>query len=459
MKESIPALLALSALLVAMMPGFYLIDRRYLHEILQSRLHVQLPLLISALIYCLPCIPFGCLFGQVLARSARNWGNDVGRYYGLNTLGSCLGILLMTLVGYEMNHAYAALLIAAGYFVLFLNSRRSLAIAAPAGLGKWLPRLSAAGFTACLLVLAPFYLAYDFRPSLFVPSLMSETWTTYYGKSGVVEVLGNGCMYWDGLWHSRLSVDGNHVGHNNWLLAAVPFLCHDGQHIDDALVIGLGTGITAATLAKSDRVESVDVYEIDRELDKILHDYPQGTLHLAENPKAHVIWQDGRAGLALNEKRYDLITQQPLYLMQAGSSILLSEEYMELVKKRLKPKGVFCIYSNAGSNPEQALLVRKTAAGVFPYCESFGKRYMIVASKSPFSFDTDRLRDTGDSDPLIEEIRSVGIHRMKDYIDSPRLEWEACPYVNSDNHPLVEYPGVVRTLLTAGRPSRQTVQR
>ena len=38
------------------------------------------------------------------------------------------------------------------------------------------------------------------------------------------------------------------------------------------------------------------------------------------------IRQDGRAGLGMNDKEYDLIAQQPLYLKQAGSSILPSRE-------------------------------------------------------------------------------------------------------------------------------------
>ena len=254
-------------------------------------------------------------------------------------------------------------------------------------------------------------------------------------------------MLWDGLWHSHLSVNGNHIGTANWLLSAVPFICHDGERIDDALVIGLGTGITVGTLAKSDKVGSVDAYEIDRKLLTILRAYPEGSLHVADNPKVHIIWQDGRAGLAVNDKQYDLITQQPFYLKQAGSSILLSREYMELVKKRLKKKGVFCIYSNALGNQEQALLVRRTAASVFSYCESFGGGYMIVASNSPFAFHPERFKNVRRSDRLIEEICLVGVERLAGYLDSPRLEWNKCHYVITDDHPLVEYPGVVRSLL------------
>ena len=453
-RESIPALLVLSAVLVGVMPVFHLIDRGYLHAVFVRNLHVEFPLFISAIVYSLPCLSFGCLFGQIVARCANSWGNNVGRFYALNTFGSCLGILAMTLVGYEMNHAYAAFLIAGGYFALFPYARKFLAPATTGAAEKRFAAIALTGFAASLCALIPFYVNNDFRPSPLGRNAIPSA--NYYGKDGVVELLEDGNMLWDGLWHSHLSVDGNHIGTANWLLSAVPFICHDGERIDDALVIGLGTGITVGTLAKSDKVGSVDAYEIDRKLLTILRAYPEGSLHVADNPKVHIIWQDGRAGLALNDKQYDLITQQPFYLKQAGSSILLSREYMELVKKRLKKKGVFCIYSNALGNQEQALLVRRTAASVFSYCESFGGGYMIVASNSPFAFHPERFKNVRRSDRLIEEICLVGVERLAGYLDSPRLEWNKCPYVITDDHPLVEYPGVVRSLLNRREEAPKT---
>ena len=140
-------------------------------------------------------------------------------------------------------------------------------------------------------------------------------------------------------------------------------------------------------------VNNVDVYEINHALKGMLADFPEGTLHVADSDKVHIWWRDARIGLALNDESYDLITQQPLYLKQAGSSMLLSKEYMELIKQRLTETGVYCIYSNALGNAEQVMLVRKTAATVFPYVKSFKDSYMIVASKSPFTYDETRIED------------------------------------------------------------------
>ena len=55
-RESIPALLVLSAVLVGVMPVFHLIDRGYLHAVFVRNLHVEFPLFISAIVYSLPCL-------------------------------------------------------------------------------------------------------------------------------------------------------------------------------------------------------------------------------------------------------------------------------------------------------------------------------------------------------------------------------------------------------------------
>ena len=198
----------------------------------------------------------------------------------------------------------------------------------------------------------------------------------------------------------------------------------------------------------------MDVYDINRRLEQVLEDYPDETLNVGSDPRIRLIWQDGRSGLALDPKRYDLITQQPLYLKQAGSSLLLSREYMQLVKSRLKENGIFCIYSNSIGNRQQDLLVRETARSVFDHCVSFLDGYLILASASPLGLDEEKLyarlqepdaiyRDLARYD---QQLRAEGSSFLESY-DGDRLPWSGGGYVITDDHPLVEYPDVVRRLI------------
>jgi len=188
--------------------------------------------------------------------------------------------------------------------------------------------------------------------------------------------------------------------------------------------------------------------------------YARETLNVSANPRVRIIWQDGRSGLALNDKKYDLITQQPLYLMQAGSSILLSREYLKLAQARLKPGGVMAIYSNGLGNRDVALLVRQTVQSVFRYCESVNHGYLVVASDTPIDISAPSLERRLALYPAIQSDVDVlkttmaapdAPFSLSGIFDSPRLAWTGSPYVITDDHPLVEYPRLVTTLLSAAR--------
>jgi spermidine synthase len=407
---------------------------------------------VFALGFWLPCLGFGAAFGQLVIRVAVNWGNDVGRFYGWNTIGACTGIVAGVLVGYEAPPTFMLLTISFGYLVLAgavlaaegrrmpaARPARALAAAAAVTLGLWASELG-----------------------VLMATLQDEGARharTYYGPEGVVEVRGGRHLVWNGLGHAVLSENEDHVGNHNWSLAVAPLLAHAPGRAKDALIVGLGGGTTVGTLARSSTVRAVDAYEINPDLELLLSDFPEGTLHVGTNPKITMLWQDGRTGLTLSSRRYDIITQQPLYLKQAGSSILLSREYMELVRSRLKPGGVFCIYSNAQGHLGQALIVRQTVAGVFRYCESFLGGYLLLTSDSPIAFDAASieraLAASGPLDIVANEVRRVGIDTVAAWHDRPRLAWSGSPVIITDDHPVVEYPELADRLVAAHQSRRQ----
>ena len=439
-KDHIPLYLVLTAISMALVPAL----RALLCP--ASANPRQGPFAMVVLIPCLiPCFGFGILFTQVAARFVKSWGQDVGKYFGYNTLGCCLGIIAVTLIGFEFNPDYSVLFLAAGLALMMFYLRLEWGLQETWSNHR--PLIKPAVFILALVLTGQLTLTF-LGKSLSLK--ISNVVASYYGKDGVIEVNKNFDMRWDGLWHSFLVQGDNQVGSSNWKLAIVPLLCHQGKRTPDTCVIGLGTGITAVTLARSQLVDRVDTYEINEVLKRIFRDYPEGSMNVTTNPKVNIMWQDGRAGLALNnDKKYDLITQQPLYLMQCGSSNLLSKEYMELVKSRLKPGGVFCIYSNSMGNGEQAEIVRATATAVFKYQESFGDGYLLVVSDSPIIYSKKSIEDKlKNEDILAAECSSsrMGLNKLLAYHDSPRLKWQS-PYIISDDHPLVEYPDIVKYLV------------
>ncbi len=386
-----------------------------------------------------PCFFFGVLFTQIITRFARSWGRDVGYYFAANTFGSCLGVLLGTLIGFEFPPEVIPWTIFLGLMSLLAANRFW------AGEAKSRFVIPAVGI--CAAILAGQLAWWSLRGRSFEPEQIVDA---YYGRGGVVEIDALGDLSWDGLWHSSFAQGENYVGTNNWKMAVVPLLCHNqaGKTPLEICVIGLGTGITTGTLAESNLTEFVDSYEINEELRQMIEDYPEGTLHVATHPKVRHYWADGRSGLALNDQSYDLITQQPLYLKQAGSSILLSREYMELVKSRLKPQGIFCIYCNAQGNENQARMVRATVAEVFSHAESFHNGYMIIASNEPFRYTPELIRERFADDSFLKrQCEAYGLEKLDQALDQPRRRWDS-PYLITDDHPLVEYPLILDTVFS-----------
>ncbi len=414
----------------------------------------------AAPIYFAPCVCFGMLYGLLVGKSARNWGRDVGRFYAFNTVGSCLGILLFTLVGYEMDPDNNAWIIASGMLLVLFHFLAQQARLAGEPTVAW--RFAQLMFC---LVIAGYY-----TTGLSADHTVQRNGTrSYYGRDGVIEIAKTGMMSWDGLQHSYLSLGKNYIAGYHWYMATLPVLAHNGSDISDAAVIGLGCGITTSTLAKLDSIEKVDVYDINQTLKRLLRDLPAETQNVIHNPRVNITWMDGRSGLALNPKKYDIITQQPLYLSQAGSSILLSCEYMQLVKSRLKPRGVFCIYSYTYGDQAQNMVVRQTAKSVFRNCASFIQGYLIVASDDPIDVDAESWnRKIAGSDEIFAEIRmheefilqrphQFRFRTIHDLYDFQSVPWNVTGHVITDNHPIVEYPNVTARLIKPKSDARSAL--
>src|SRR5262245_35582102 len=84
-------------------------------------------LVVSRFPYFLPCFFYGWLFGELAAEGERSWGKNVGRIYGWNMGGSCLGIVFMTLIGYEVPYLVMLLFLVFTLYALngYLRGRES----------------------------------------------------------------------------------------------------------------------------------------------------------------------------------------------------------------------------------------------------------------------------------------------------------------------------------------------
>lgn len=388
----------------------------------------------AAVVLSLPVLGFGVLYGTLARTLAKDWGRDLGRFSAANTVGSCLGILGFTLIGFEAPLSWGAFSLALGVGAV---------AAAAAG---WWPVVGVVGGGAFVAL----------GHGVLMPTSHDHAGeTAWWGADGVVEVTDSGDVYIDGMWHSQLTDGQSHIGEPYaWMPAAAALLAYGDPPPERALVIGGGVGISAVTLAGVDGVQ-VDTYEINRTLQGLLTDWHDWTLGSIYHPDITWIWNDARTGLALNEQKYDLIMSAPLLLRAAGSSSLVSLEYLDLLKSRLEPDGVVVVYTNEGE-AGQSLLVQRTLAERFAYRVSWKNGLMTVCSDRPIDFDEPTLRRRMAVDDTFgrelrrfdKKMRDAGVEggawgRYDGSIDREPVGDRPV----TDDDPLLEYPEMVERLV------------
>jgi spermidine synthase len=148
------------------------------------------------------------------------------------------------------------------------------------------------------------------------------------------------------------------------------------------LMIGLSSGSWAQIFANHPEVETLDVVEINPGYLSLIQDYPE-VESLLHNPRVHITVDDGRRWLISHpENRYDAIIANTSFYWRDHSSVLLSADFLEIVRPHLNPAGVY-FYNTTGSDDVVA-----TALRVFPY--GLRVQNFVAVSDSPIDFNETR---------------------------------------------------------------------
>jgi spermidine synthase len=151
------------------------------------------------------------------------------------------------------------------------------------------------------------------------------------------------------------------------------------------LMMGVSGGAWTQIIAHNPQVEKVTAVEIDRGYFPLMRKYPQ-VRSVLDNPKVSFAIDDGRRWLTRHpEARFDVIVNNAVSsAWRAHVTNLNSREFLELIRRHLKPGGVL-FYGVSGS--EQAQL---TGVTVFPYAMLIGTT--LAVSDSPFQLDIERWK-------------------------------------------------------------------
>lgn len=327
-------------------------------------------------------ISLGATFTLALATASPGLdtaARDTARVYAANTLGAVAGALLagfflVPQFGLQATFTHTSrVLVAAGIFIA------AIVVAHPAK-RRWTRHafiVFAAGTAATILTfLAPEWdrdliTSGAYKYSRLIPAGDLE-WSLraghleYYkeGAAGTVSVrrlAGTRSLAIDG------KVDASNAGDmlTQRLLGLLPTLLHPDPH--DALVIGLGSGVTADAMLATGEVQRLDVVEISPEVAEASAFFERENRGVLKDPRVRLLIGDGRSHLRLSARQYDVIVSEPSNPWMAGIAALFTREFFEAAHARLRSGGVFCQWAHTYEISEQDLQsIVRTFVSVFP---------------------------------------------------------------------------------------------
>jgi tetratricopeptide (TPR) repeat protein/spermidine synthase len=408
-----------------------------------------------------PMIIFGALI-PALMRSETEVAGESGHLLFVSSLANATGYLVYVLVGHPLltNNLLlaliAALLVLASLLTTGLRWSKSQGILAAAGIIlvalislRWQER--------------NFYLAH------WVNELRSDDEVTVFKSGAESAVLvrapevrskyGDTDLekqedIWENVWisyngHPSITVQRNGVvNHAELAVGITPALT--APRLDRALVIGLGTGVSAG--ATSSVFTTTDVVEINKAFYKMMPDLSYANLDIEQNPSATLHLADGRAFLVGKDETYDAILSTVSAPTYFSASKIYTLDFYDRVKKSLKPDGVFSTWISAADMSSEGMdTILSALRHSFRFCELRllrGNYYMLTCSNHPIR-PRRRFSEmlAAPEHPLARQLQLAlpGLDLDEFFVDtllSENIFEHFRPQVsqeNTDDHPILEF--------------------
>jgi tetratricopeptide (TPR) repeat protein len=334
---------------------------------------------------------------------ARGAGRAVGDVYAANTLGAILGswgagFVLIPTVGLRTGIIIVALLPVAATCALLLKRRsgsaRVAALAtavAAVALSTLVPdwdraALTRGGFAKTVGRAHPGDPVHDRRELLFLEEGITSTITVRKRGDELT-------MQVNGVTEASSTGDrGTQV-----FLGAFGGVLHPEPK--DVLVIGLGSGMTAAAARRLPTVERVDCVEISEAVVHGARLFDEWNDHVLDAPDVNVIIGDGRNHLRLSRRTYDVIASQPSNVWNSGVGALMTAEFFAAAAEHLNEGGIALSWIQGYAlSPDALRSVLAAARTAFPRVSLWMAGWsdlVIVAGGDHLEFDVAQLLERG----------------------------------------------------------------
>ena len=178
------------------------------------------------------------------------------------------------------------------------------------------------------------------------------------------------------------------------LLGHLPVLLADDP--GDSLVICIGTGMTAAAVARHPEVRSLALVDISPVVQRTLPLFAHVNDRVWTDPRVAVVRADGRQFLGTSRRQWGVVTLEPPPPRAAGAASLYTTEIYQRARRSMRPGGVIAQWLPLhGLTEAELLLITRTFLQVFPDAALFmlnSHEAALIGSPGRLVLDMVRLR-------------------------------------------------------------------
>jgi tRNA G46 methylase TrmB len=188
--------------------------------------------------------------------------------------------------------------------------------------------------------------------------------------------LRDGTVFGGGIYDGRFNTDLIHDTNGIFRAFAIA-----GMHAKptNVLIIGLSSGSWAQVAANNPAIKDITIVEINPGYLPLIKKHKE-VESLLQNPKVHIVIDDGRRWLVSHpDRKFDFILMNTTYNWRANATNLLSREFLQLIRPHLNSGGI-AFYNTTDSEE-----VLATGSSVFPY--SLRVANFLAVSDSQFTLD------------------------------------------------------------------------
>ncbi len=401
--------------------------------------------LVSVLILIVPATLIGGVFpvvGRIYTQKMKV-GGGIGEILFINTIGSVAGsfaasFLLIPVMGvWKSLIAVALLNVTAGGILFLVNTS--------------LDRKVKGILQGCAVLVCLAMTGYIFADGVFAvkKDLNRKGGSVIYSKEGVAGTVM--VIRKDGgrkLQINRILALDTTSGSMQTvrLLGHLPMLLHPGP--ERVLVIGFGMGVTTWSVSRYDAGE-IDCIEIIPGVKEAAEYFRDVNNNVLDDPRVKLIIGDGRSHILTVDRKYDVITCDPIH-PGLGSVNLYTRECYELYKSRLSGEGVVVQFLPLHDlSLDDFKMVVNTFRSVFPHMTVWFThlpQLIMAGTQDELKVNLQALRDKMEDAEVVKDLRLCGLENPYEMISCLLLDEAAVGRllkgysgINTDDRPYLDF--------------------